>query len=609
MILLDRIREEKLTELAHKHYSEELEPLEIEVIRESSRSDTLPGPEESGTVSPLRSQFIYWLASDLEAATLIAPDGIRVSNAKIEDRLSLRNCHVYHHMSFRRCEFTQGITLDRAETKSISLTACSLVKDISAEGARIDGSFCLKRVTQCGLVNLRAAQIDGDVIFLSTGLSAQDTSALSLEGARVTGAVHLYTVQSSGEVRLRGAEVRGPVALRNANLSKEGVSLNLDGAILGDSIFLDDGFEASGLIRMVGTHIRQSMEFRSAKLKSRRDAVWLINSQIGGTAIFAGELECLGAICILGSRIEGDVRFLGATLSSVSCLNSNIRGDWAWQGIKKPEKTWLRLTGTEVKALRDDRNSWPSEGQISLDGLVYEALLAHDPPSQEAIANGHYGEERPLDPRERIEWLMRQPNDKQMIPQPWHQLARTFEAGGDRKSAKHVLYCFHCMRANGSGRRQSNPASSKLRARAYEAIALLKPARWLGRAFAKLEEAPARILCPIALSVFLGWITFGIAGAQGALAPTDPAAYRAFTTGQQMPEAYPTLNPFIYALENTLPLVKLGQDEKWAPDRNHRSESFLTNYWFLTWTRWFIIVFGWFQATILAAALANRFKP
>jgi hypothetical protein len=72
--------------------------------------------------------------------------------------------------------------------------------------------------------------------------------------------------------------------------------------------------------------------------------------------------------------------------------------------------------------------------------------------------------------------------------------------------------------------------------------------------------------------------------------------------------AYPTLNPFIYTLENALPLVKLGQDEKWAPDCRHTATSLLTSYWFLMWSRWILILSGWFQATVLAAALSGRFK-
>jgi hypothetical protein len=128
------------------------------------------------------------------------------------------------------------------------------------------------------------------------------------------------------------------------------------------------------------------------------------------------------------------------------------------------------------------------------------------------------------------------------------------------------------------------------------------------KAFAWLEEAPVRIAWSIAFFLLLGWLVFGHAAASGALAPTDAGAYQAFTTGKPMPEAYPVLNPFMYTLENSVPLVHLGQDDKWAPDRSHVPTAAFTGYWFLMWVRWALILLGWFQATVLAAALSGIFK-
>ncbi len=127
-------------------------------------------------------------------------------------------------------------------------------------------------------------------------------------------------------------------------------------------------------------------------------------------------------------------------------------------------------------------------------------------------------------------------------------------------------------------------------------------------AFAWLEEAPVRILWFVAITLLVFTTIFWNAGANGALAPTEKDAYEAFTHGNPMPAAYPTLNPFIYTLENALPLAKLGQDDKWAPDRRYPSNDWTTNYWFLMWMRWVLEVWGWLQAGILGAALATRFK-
>jgi hypothetical protein len=167
------------------------------------------------------------------------------------------------------------------------------------------------------------------------------------------------------------------------------------------------------------------------------------------------------------------------------------------------------------------------------------------------------------------------------------QLRALLERKGDRKGAKYVLFRFRCLQAQKSR--------------------ILW--RWLKVAFAWLEENPLRILCTMTFAVLLGWLVFGYAGAKGAIAPTESEAYKAFISGKSMPAAYPTLNPVVYSLENAVPLMKLGQDEKWAPDRRYPGTNWFTNYWFLMWARWLLILSGWVQATVLAAALSGRFKP
>jgi hypothetical protein len=61
-------------------------------------------------------------------------------------------------------------------------------------------------------------------------------------------------------------------------------------------------------------------------------------------------------------------------------------------------------------------------------------------------------------------------------------------------------------------------------------------------------------------------------------------------------------------------------DDKWTPNPQHTPQpwfpkvrwlnwlTFFNNYWFLAISRWALIVSGWAQATILAAALSSRFK-
>jgi hypothetical protein len=79
----------------------------------------------------------------------------------------------------------------------------------------------------------------------------------------------------------------------------------------------------------------------------------------------------------------------------------------------------------------------------------------------------------------------------------------------------------------------------------------------------------------------------------------------------------------IYTLENAVPVIRLGMDERWMPNRdkpfqkpsvwpcekwNFNYFTGITSYGFLTFMRWLLIIAGWVQATVLVASLAERFK-
>ena len=84
----------------------------------------------------------------------------------------------------------------------------------------------------------------------------------------------------------------------------------------------------------------------------------------------------------------------------------------------------------------------------------------------------------------------------------------------------------------------------------------------------------------------------------------------------------------IDSIENCVPLVKFGQDERWQPDPDfkraeaQRAESksvvertcgrvmraFSLTPWKLMWFRWIMIALGWLLATFFVAGLAGLIK-
>jgi hypothetical protein len=510
---------------------------------------------------------------------------------------------------------------------------------ISAHRAEIRGGVFLNEgFSSNGLVGLLYARIGSVVACSNARLEVKEGDALSLDGAEVFGTVHLTPgFASTGMIRMRGASIRGTLDCSGAKLDVvEGASLSAEQAEIGGNVLLRDGFESSGLVSFVNAQIKGELDCRGAKLLVKiGDALNIFGATIGSSVDFrdgfeasgtvrmpsvriSGDLDCSGAklldtgyadglvahnarigrnvslvgfhsarpIRLHGAQIDGDLTFLGAEVARVVCSNLSLSGDLVWLGIRKTLQPILDLSGAKIRTLDDDRASWPSQDNLFLDGLAYNELFLRGAPSVPVIENRWRPKPSPTEVSQRIDWIMLQSSDRRIEPQPWMQFRDLLEKRGDKRGAKHVLYKFRCVQSEGSN----------------------FVIRRLKIAFAWLEEAPQRIGLSIGFTFLLFTAIFWHAGAGGALAPTERDAYEAFIAGKPMPAAYPVFNPVIYTLEDAVPLVKLGEDDKWAPDRRHVPIGHFTGYWFLMWARWLLILSGWFQATVLGAALSRRFK-
>ena len=591
MILLDKARTAQLLQLAHERFDPTLPEAEAKVLRDSASSLDLPESSTDAQPLPIRPEFVRWLATDPTVAPHIDSKGLRFVHITLPGDLDLRGCHVLVPLTFFQCVVQGEIILQFAETRSLFILNSSVDGGLFADLIVMHGTLFLHKSKFSGPVRLLHAQIASNLNCSGAKLCVTEGYALSADAAEIGGGVFLREgFESTGAIRLPGAQVKNDLDCNSAKLLvTRGDALSAHGAKIGGNVFLNGDFESTGAIRLHGAQIAGQLGCEDAKLLVTEGvALSAEGARIGGNVFLRKGFESLGPVSLRGAHIEGALAFLGATIGVADCTNLCLAGDLIWMGVRSLNGITLSLVGAKVKNLRDDRGSWPEPGKLLLDGLIYEQLTLHKPPTAQQIGKFSFAGELPLDSSERIEWLILQPSLPYTKPQPWMQLSKHLEARGDRKGAKHVLYKLRCLQAQ-------------------ERTNWFLPL-WWAIFFAWLEEAPGRIVYSITLTLVLGWLVFGNAGAKGALAPTDAAAYEAFTTGRPMPAAYPVLNPFIYTLENALPLVKLGQDDKWAPDRRHAPRTPLTGYWFLMWSRWILILSGWFQATVLAAALSDRFK-
>jgi hypothetical protein len=220
-----------------------------------------------------------------------------------------------------------------------------------------------------------------------------------------------------------------------------------------------------------------------------------------------------------------------------------------------------------VGSLVDDEESWPSKGNLLLDGFVY----------------GHISGESPRDAKTRLRWLERQ---DPFTPKPYRQLAKVLRETGDVRGARRVLFEMECRR------RQVEDRSWY--ARAWGWVLRLT----IGYGFYSWWAVGWLVLLTI-----VGWGLFWSGYVWGAMAPTDKDAYCFFRTQGRPPDYYQRFTASVYSLENSLPFVSLGQKDHWTPDPSPQGSWLMPG--FLRWFRWGQVLLGWLLATLFVAGVTG----
>ena len=633
----------RLVELAQTRFDATLSQPEARVLMHSAAAYFLPEPSLTEPHPFVRPEFLRWLTTDSEAAKFIDPKGIRIWSVTIPTPLDLQSCTIAHPLHFLWCIAEAELALFAAEVNGLIIFGGTLKKGLLSDGITVHGPVFIKGARIDGAVHLIGAEIERNIDMSGTELTGSGIT-LALDGARIRGSAFMHNgFRSSGEVRmlnarvggdlgfngaaltatgralsldkivvegnvslgkwarsdgsveafrsagsvnLLSAQIRGDLDCDGAELAGTGISLNLATAQIRGHVYLRNEFKSRGQLNMHSADIGNSIDLSGAALTEASIAVVLEAASVRGTISICDGFTSFGWVDVQGAQVGGNLVCDQCKLPLLYCANATIKGDLEWTGIRDAKTTTLCLNGANIKSLRDERESWPGPGGLRLDGLTYEELTLHSARTEINRQKNEMGPEHALMVKDRAEWLQLQPASDQAEPQPWMQLAALLRAKGDDDGAKRIIFEL----------RRAQAKSSNKAVRAWKIL------------FAQLQQQPLWILMPIALTTALATCLFWFAGVQGAMAPTSREEYIAWSTGSRVDAAYPRFNPFIYSLENDLPLVKFGLDDKWAPDQTYKKKDALVSYDTLEWVRVVLILWGWFQATVLAAAIGSRFK-
>jgi hypothetical protein len=539
-----------------------------------------------GSERVIRAELIRWLCVDQAASNAVDRRGIRIFAAKITGKLDLSYSTVSFPLCLEQCRLTDDALLKGVKIPELILNG-SHTRCLMAEEAEVKGNLLLQHgFTADGEVRLIAAQI----------------GTLNCEGS---------SFSNSGGCSDPSEEKHIREAIRADRMK------------VGGGVFFNKGFQADGEVSLNGAFVGGDLSCKGGSFRNLNGyAISAENVTVGQNVLLFGGFTAYGKIELFGAKIGQSLNCYGGVFDFVILNEATIKGLFVWSKIQNANVAELDLRNASVGSLADDEESWPQNGHLRLDGFEYQRIS--DTPLEEDFLEASeessgkkYEIHSPMDAPTRLKWLDRQPQFK---PQPYRQLAKVLREMGNDDGAKEVLFELE-SRAREEQRKRLNHSPLALVFQSGEDV--------IYDATVGYGVYPGRALWCLCTLTALGWIVHRRAQRVGAMVPTEQGACETFHGEGVPPSCYTPFNPFIYSLENCLPVIKLGQDERWQPDPNPKTRvapvsagkcgravnwlfdlvpGFLVTPTWLRFFRWVMIIVGWVLAIYFVDALTGVIK-
>jgi hypothetical protein len=602
----------------------------------------------------IRAGLIRWLCVYKIARELVDPRGIHIFAANIAGPLDLFCVSVPFSLTFECCNLDSELNLRGADILNINLQG-TCVQSIGADGVHVKTNvFLRKGFHAAGQVRMVGARIGGvlecegstienparfgvagsglalvadgiivnGAVFLRNGFTSVGEvrfpgakiggyldctkacfrnplleqpgrfgMALNAEGLRVEGNVFLNVgFLAQGEVSLVGSEIDGNLDCSNATFSgsSTGIALAADRVIVKRSLLLGgDHFQANGEVRLLGSQIAVDLACDAGKFRAPRHENGINHSlsahtaTIQGNAFLRNGFQAEGEVAFAGAQIEGNLECTGGAFAGGLNLQTvHVKGVLFWGTTVDRDHLHVSLENAYLGAIADSSETWPPPGNLLLDGLLYERFAGGAPRNAES----------------RLDWLARQ---RDFAPQPYRQLAKVLRNEGDDRGARRVLFEMEHRRRAKEDKSWSEHFLS-----------------WALRTTVGYGYYPGKSLNLLVGLIVLGCVFYWGGFCAGSIVPTDKDVYSSFKATGSVSGYYPRFHAFFYSADNVLPLVKLGQVERWQPDPN--PETYVLNLarlgrpsrglsiaGFLMLFRWTQIILGWYLATMGIAAVTG----
>jgi hypothetical protein len=254
-------------------------------------------------------------------------------------------------------------------------------------------------------------------------------SGVGLAGARIAGKLDLSYLDIIHPLTLLDCSIPDGIDLSHARVNSIDLRRSWTGTINGDLSMVHGDldlrlgrYDSISLFRAeIGGNLNCSFSHLAGDPPlAAPDAV------INGDVVLHNGVETAGVIDLRLSKIGQSLsvnhaRFIGRGENGLNAERAAIGGTLYWVDITKTASTELDLSDAHAASVWDDEKSWPTPGNLYLDGFVYEGF-----------AGG------PADGAARLQWLRLQPLALQAQPEPYHQLARVLRDDGREEGAVQV---------------------------------------------------------------------------------------------------------------------------------------------------------------------------
>jgi hypothetical protein len=481
----------------------------------------------------------------------------------------------------------------------------------SADGAAIGGSvFLSEDFSAKGEVRLPLARIGGDLDCSRGTFRNKGGLALLANRADIKGSIFLNDgFKAEGEVQLNGVHVGGDIGCvggtfqnRHDGDLQSRTALLIDAGQIRGSVFLrtegKQEFLAEGQVRLPGVRIGGDLDCHGGKFRNPRhddlpESGWALfadRASVTGSVFLRDGFDSEGEVRIAGARIGGDLDCRQGKFSKLNAQSTTVGAQIVLATVCSDNDTETDLMNASAACLADDEGAWPSKGKLYLDGFVYGR-----------ISSGT------INVPKRLKWLSRQ---AEFTAQPYRQLARVLREEGDEGGARLVLVEMeHQFRqTRGQVRGPGIVASGRELWRKLVG----RVCAWVLTATIGYGYHPARAGWWLSALILAGWLSFGLGYSRGYMTPSDKNAYIYFKAKGWSPPYYQQFTPLVYSLENSVPVLRLGQDSAWMADPS--LEAYKGSRWWWTMPtalrllRRVQIVGGWILVTLFLSGVTGLIR-